>query len=204
MLRSRLAIVVSLGVAAAGAAGSAQAQTPTGGPPPEAIHCARPGLAPINSALNAKAGPRGALDTEQAKVSLAVDSVPSNATCYIIVRTPSEVNPVVFEWNAAGVAPKQFTDPIPFPASGTYCYELYFGNKDGISEPSAKWCVDIPLSMAPAPQATPTPARIVPPAAGTSVGPERGSAPAWWLLPAGAAISALAGCVGILLRRRAL
>jgi hypothetical protein len=191
-------VVVTLGPAVAQA-------PPPSEPPREAIHCARPFQAPIKATLNRPDALTATLDVAAGRANLAISAAPEEATCFIVVRTPSGTNPVVFEWNVAGVVAKQTVDPIPFQYAGRYCYQVYFGDPEGLSQPSNERCLDVPTSIAPAPEPTPTLASIRPPNAGSGAARNDLNQPhgagGWWLLPIGLAASGMLGVAGVLARR---
>lgn len=179
------------------AATSAQPQPTHPGPPPEVINCVRPSNERILTSLNEGAGIRAVFTNEQ-KVVLTITGSPAGATCFMVWRNPSGVNPVSLAWDAKGVdVAAPIIDQIPFESAGRYCYYILFGNLEGNSAPSAQTCVDIPTSVAPEAPPTPTVANIPPaevgaPAAGSGIQDEaQGSGFPWWvlLLTAGGAIT---------------
>jgi hypothetical protein len=177
-------------------------------PPAEAIHCVRPFPDRTNPALALPSSPEVSLDESSGQGRIAIPATPAGATCYAIFRFPSETNPIAFQWSPDGItAPAVIIDETPFPFAGRYCYQIFFGNREGVS-PRSEVCLDVTESVAPAPPPAPTPAHIPPIGAGgapaapsVGTGTQVGAASSLWLWIA-VATSGLALAVGGLVLRR--
>lgn len=160
----------------------AAAQTPGPGgqpplPPPEVINCVRPSQERIVSDLVAPESFAVSVDSRTRKAQMVVRNLPSNATCYVILKDPSGSNPIAQGWDATRVMdPGELTDNGGFPSAGQYCYQLIVGNRDGRSK-AVERCVDVPTSLAPAPTPAATPGTTPPPPAAPGFPPLAGSTP---------------------------
>lgn len=194
-----LLIVVSLAAGAIAGSSAAYGHGPPEGPltAPTADSSPPPGLlencvlpwSPNYVSIPTIASPsdlEASLNVTDHEVLLTWRDNADNEICIAVVKTAPPGGPSA---SPAIIGPADTTDTEDrnFPVQGTYCYQLFAGNADGLSASSNEVCVEVPASFV---QAVPG---SLPPTGGS---PNGDSGFSWWPLALAGSLSGVVVALG--------
>ena len=193
-------LLIAVSVAAGAIAGSSAAYgygLPEGPPPaPTANSSPPPGLlencaipwSPDYVSIPTIASPsdlEASLNTTDHEVLLTWRDNADNEICIAVVKTSPPGGPSA---SPAIIGPADTTDTEDrsFPMQGTYCYQVFAGNADGLSALSNEVCVEVPAGFVPVPGS-------LPPTGGS---PDGDSGFSWWPLALAGTLSGVVVALG--------